>query len=242
MAKLVSSIGQLSGRAGGTVYGHNRYGAWFKQFQSPVNPQSSRQTAHRGRVNFLAQQWNVITEAERSSWRNFADGAPAQVDRMGLPIQLSGQAWYMKANLFFLVCSRVVLSAAPPNWQGSAPTGMDVTFSDTAIPPPFTQTVSLTTLRADDAGTAVVPAEHYMIVYAGPMRNQGFNFPGDLRIIDVLDPETAIPADLTAGYEAVRGVIPNTFDGHIMFGGRFVRYAAPNFYVSDRITTIGLHV
>jgi hypothetical protein len=89
---------QRSGSAGGTVYSHNRYGAYVRARSIPVNPQTARQTAIRTALKNLTTRWlSTLTQTQRDSWDLYASNL-GWVNKFGDAINLTGQAHYLRSN------------------------------------------------------------------------------------------------------------------------------------------------
>lgn len=107
----------MSGKQGGTVASRNRYGQYFRQFSNPVNPATGNQTAARSRLTTASQSWALLTDAQRSLWKDYADLTPV-LNRVGDPIILSGQAMYVKVNAFRLQVPALAQLSSPPATPG----------------------------------------------------------------------------------------------------------------------------
>ena len=66
--KYGEMIADLRGKIGGSVHSRNRSGAYMRIKVSPVNPQSTYQSAVRAAFTALSQAWRALTAAQRTSW------------------------------------------------------------------------------------------------------------------------------------------------------------------------------
>lgn len=91
-------VTQASGSVGGVTYSRNSAGMYRRARAIPTNPNSAAQQTVRNTFTSLAQAWNnVLTEAQRDSWRNYAANSPI-TGRLGDPLALSGQQMYIRCN------------------------------------------------------------------------------------------------------------------------------------------------
>lgn len=92
----------ISGKINGTVYAHNRGGAYARNLGLPTNPKTSRQSEVRTALTSLAKAWGQqLTEEERDLWRAYGASTTVQ-NRIGDQITLSGIAAFQRVNLFRL--------------------------------------------------------------------------------------------------------------------------------------------
>lgn len=99
MALVVLAEGQQrSGSSGGTVWSHNRSGAYIRARSIPVNPNTARQVAVRNAVRSLTIAWqNTLTQAQRDAWNVYAANV-SWLNRLGQSITLTGLNQYIRSN------------------------------------------------------------------------------------------------------------------------------------------------
>jgi len=91
--------GQMSGSVASVTASRNRFGPYFRNRALPVNPQSAQQVAVRGLFTMYSQMWGgVLTQAQRDSWNLYASNVPV-INPLGDSIFLTGQNWYIAANV-----------------------------------------------------------------------------------------------------------------------------------------------
>jgi len=114
----LSSIGitNLSGKAGGSVYAHNRGGSYVRNFAVPSNPQTAAQGAARAAFGSFASKWRALTEEERSAWRAAAENFP-YIDRFGDEKVMSGENLYISLNRNLQIQNQSEITT-PPTPQG----------------------------------------------------------------------------------------------------------------------------
>ena len=101
------------GSIGGTTFSRNRYGAIARARTSPVNPNSSRQSAIRTIISFVAASWlALLTSVQRAAWGVFASNVPA-TNKLGEVINLSGNNQFVKTNTVRQNVGLPVLLIAP---------------------------------------------------------------------------------------------------------------------------------
>jgi hypothetical protein len=99
MAKIKYSalVSEMRNKLNGSVLSKNRYGNYMRNKVTPVNPQTSFQTASRQLLASLSQGWAGLTDAQRQAWRDFAKTVPF-TDIFGDQKFLDGKAMYVKCN------------------------------------------------------------------------------------------------------------------------------------------------
>lgn len=89
---------QRSGSSGGTVFSHNRFGAYIRARSIPVNPNTDRQVDVRNAVRSLTIAWqNTLTQAQRDAWDVYADNVTWQ-NKLGESVNLTGLNHYIRSN------------------------------------------------------------------------------------------------------------------------------------------------
>lgn len=84
-------VSALSGKAGGIVAAHGRFGSYFRALTIPVNPNTDRQTQAKAIVAFLSEYWRdpPMDDAKRDEWETYAASISAK-NRVGQAIKLTG--------------------------------------------------------------------------------------------------------------------------------------------------------
>lgn len=95
----LSSIGitNLSGKAGGSVYAHNRGGNYIRNFVVPSNPKTALQAAARAAFGALSSAWRSLTQEARNAWKEAATSFP-YINRLGEQKIMSGLNLYVSLN------------------------------------------------------------------------------------------------------------------------------------------------
>ena len=72
-----NQIADARGSVNGTVYSRGIGGLYMKNRVSPLNPQSSKQSAVRSQLSSLAAAWRSLTDSQRNAWKGQVDNYPA---------------------------------------------------------------------------------------------------------------------------------------------------------------------
>jgi hypothetical protein len=140
VAIFKSIVGTLSGKLNGTVYSHNKGGAYIRKLGIPTNPTTARQTAMRTLMSTNSRAWNGLTVAQRAAWALYAVANPV-INRLGDSITLSGIAAFNRINQVSNDSGNGQISSAP---AGVGPASLAsvgaVTNAGNVLTIPFTAT------------------------------------------------------------------------------------------------------
>jgi hypothetical protein len=114
------TIGQISGRIGGSVYSHNRGGAYIRNGTIPVAVSTPDAIAAKNRLTTLSRNWSGLTDDQRQAWRTWAGTNPV-TNRLGNKITLAGHMAYMQVNARLHVAGNTLLDVPP---VAAAPDGL----------------------------------------------------------------------------------------------------------------------
>lgn len=166
------------GKIGGHVASKNRSGAYLRTKVTPVNPNTSAQSAVRSRLGDLSQAWKSLTQEQRNAW-NAAVQSFAKTDIFGDLKNPSGLNLYVRLNSNLINAGASAI-ATPP-----LPTG-----ADTIAILDFTAQVTGDVLILDTL--AAVPANTSLVVRTTPLLSPGINFvKSEYRQIEVFPAGTA---------------------------------------------------
>jgi len=206
MALYVAGAGvaAISGKIAGSVFSHNRYGAYIRPWRMPVNPKSNRQVAIRTIMMYLAEQWreSPMTAVIRDAWQTYANSV-SWANRMGQDITLLGYNMFIRNNAAMLTAGGNLITAAPTDL--GLPPG-DPTFAITISA--ATQKLSVTFDDGfdwvdEDAGYLSVhmcrPASASHNFFGGPFRHAGA-INGD-----AITPPTSPDATIDCPFTATEG-------------------------------------
>jgi len=128
LIKWGSVVVEGSGKLGGHVYYTTRTGATVRTNANVSNPKSRYQESVRGEFSILTQSWRLLTDAQRSSWRN-AEGNFTRTNRFGVIVRLTGKNLYESLNFQREVISLPPLLFAPEPIQLGVNGIADVVFN-----------------------------------------------------------------------------------------------------------------
>lgn len=201
----LSSIGitNISGKAGGSVYAHNRGGQYVRNFAVPSNPQSQAQQAVRNTFGGFAAQWRTLTGEQRQAWRQAAASFPV-LNPFGEERILSGIALFVQLNNTLATLAGTTPLTFPPAPAGTnSLTAMSVVATQNATDDGLIMTVSGT------VGDIATLDTRYAI-YATPPISPGIeNATNRMRYIQFLTPSGVNAGqDIAADYVNRFGEIP----------------------------------
>lgn len=119
--KLTPTLGgAYSGSFGGLTASRNKGGQYLRRRAMPVNPNTEQQAAVRSSFGEAVNQWtSLLNDAQRTAWIEYAQLTP-YTDKLGQPIQLSGQQMWVRTAAPYLYASSygflqsITLGGAPP--------------------------------------------------------------------------------------------------------------------------------
>lgn len=117
------AIGQISGRVGGSVYSHNRGGAYIRNGAIPVKVVSDKALNLKAATTAAVQAWSGLSSASRLQWDQYAKANPS-VNRLGKVISTTGQNAYVGLNSRLLYAGSAALTIPPID---AAPAGIVIT-------------------------------------------------------------------------------------------------------------------
>lgn len=90
---------QASGSIDGMTASRNRFGRYMRSRANPVNPLTPQQVAVRAIFAMYSQMWgSTLTDAQRATWALYGANVPV-TDKLGDPINLPGNSWYIGLNV-----------------------------------------------------------------------------------------------------------------------------------------------
>lgn len=107
--KLGPLVTDISGSIGGMTIQRNRFGMSMRAKPLPLYSETPSQYNVRAKIKSLQHSWQALSDAERLQWNRFPDYSGATIRRDN-SILISGQALYLKYQLFRLLCSMSLLT------------------------------------------------------------------------------------------------------------------------------------
>lgn len=190
-------VSEISGSMGGTVFSHNRGGAYIRARVTPVNPNTVPQQRVRSRLNSIAKQWAQLNFGIQQAWRQFALNHPI-TNALGDPKILSGIAMYTKVNLVLLNIGEARLDTPPPNANVDALISVGQTLESVG------QTITITASDPDP-----IPANTVLEIQMSRAVSLGLLFVGNI---------TRFQATLAAG-AVYPAIVPADPDGPALISG-----------------------
>ena len=178
------------GKLGGHVFSKNRGGAYARTKTTPVNPQTSYQSAVRAAFTEISQAWRSLTDAQRKSFdasvSNFA-----RTDVFGDLKNPSGANLHQRLNLNLNAAGASYITEAP------ALTASPGTFE-------YTITVNGTTPAVSVAWTSgAIPAGTAVIVEATAPQSPGKSYvKNQFRQLGILPAADTTPTSFLTEYQA----------------------------------------
>ena len=197
MAKMTPGpvVAAISGSMGGTVFSHNRGGAYFRNRSIPITSTTSFALNAKARLSAASQDWQGLTDAQRASWLQWALQNPV-TDTLGFPRHLTGHQAFVGINTRLLLLAQSTLTAPP---IVAAPDGLltlalqaDIGLGDTDI-----------TFTATPTGAGIV-----LWIEAAVTNSQGINNVNSLlRFVGSSAAAQASPFDIQSIVETRLGTL-----------------------------------
>lgn len=114
MAKIKYSalVSDMRGKLNGSVASKNRFGSYYRNKVTPVNPQTVYQQNARQRFGALSSQFKSLTNAQVSAWNEAAQNFPF-TNIFGDQVFLTGQMLFNKLNGNLLKVGQETIEVAP---------------------------------------------------------------------------------------------------------------------------------
>lgn len=191
--KLTAFLADIRGKVSGTVFSKNRGGAYARTKVSPINAQTTRQSAVRSQLTSFAQAFRSLTAAQIASW-NSAVSNFTSTDVFGDVKTPSGINLYTKLNMNLAQVGESPISDPPLPSEIPAVDSLTLTTNGTS------PAVSLA------FSPSPVPADTAFIVEATAPVSPGKSFvKSEYRQISFLAAAATTPANLLTDYAAKFG-------------------------------------
>ena len=191
--KYSALVSGARNKLNGSVASRNRYGDYFRNKTTPVNPRTQYQQNVRAFMATNARAWRDLTADQRSAWNAAAPSRPF-TDIFGDKQIYSGFNLFMKINQQMLNFGQPTIADVPPN----EPAPSDLRGITVAIEG------SVITLT-----TTAPPAEgQLLIVYAAANYSAGKSYTKNLqKFIQAFPGDITQPIELNAAIEERFGSI-----------------------------------
>lgn len=130
------AVSAASGAVGGTVFSHNRGGAYLRGRVVPTKVDNPFTVAVRDALSACSRLWAGLSAEEREAWREFATANPV-VNRLGQSKTVAGHVAFNQINARLIQQGASVLdlppTAAPPSPLTSLSVDIDVSESSAVV-------------------------------------------------------------------------------------------------------------
>lgn len=194
MAKVKFSalVSEMRNKLNGSVFSKNRGGNYLRNKVTPVNPNTSRQTAVRSALAGFASGFRALTAAQIAAWNAAVSSFP-YTDIFGDVKTLSGIQLYIKLNMNLTTAGQSAISSPP------APVGVDPLTSAAAA-------AAAGGAKTFTFAATPVPAGHTLIIECTPSVSPGRTFvKNQYRFIKAVAAAATSPQTITTEYNAKFG-------------------------------------
>ena len=154
------------GKLGGQVASKNRSGSYVRTKVTPVNPNTSFQSAVRQRLSSLSKEWGALTENQRLAWNEAANsGQWNKNDIFGDARRPTGKNLFTGINLVSLETTNKLLVNVPrkANFAQFSVDSVAISSAGTAtIAVNVAEEPTLGTRWQIEATTSVSPGRYYL--------------------------------------------------------------------------------
>lgn len=154
------------GKLGGQVASKNRSGAYVRTKVTPVNPNTSFQSAVRQRLSSLSKEWSALSEDKRLAWNEAANsGQWNKNDIFGDARRPTGKNLFTGINLVSLETTNTLLTLVPRKADFSQFSVDSVTITSggaVSIATNVAEAPTLGTRWQVEATVAVSPGRYYL--------------------------------------------------------------------------------
>lgn len=154
------------GKLGGQVASKNRSGAYVRTKVTPVNPNTSFQSAVRQRLSSLSKEWSALTENQRLAWNEAANsGQWNKSDIFGDARRPTGKNLFTGINLVSLETTNTLLLNVPRKANFSQFSVINATVTSggaVSVMVDVAETPTLGTRWQVEGTVAVSPGRYYL--------------------------------------------------------------------------------
>jgi hypothetical protein len=186
LVRYGGGITDARGSIGGQTHSRNRYGAYVRARTTPINPNSTRQSAIRAVVADVSAYWSdTLTIAQRAAWAVFAAAVSAK-NKLGETIYLSGFNQFVKSNIALVNGGKAMVTTGP--------IVLELPGEDTAFASAVDASTGMITLTFDDTKDWCDEDDSQLIVQMGLPKAAGVGFfGGPWRHAGVIDGDGVAP-------------------------------------------------
>lgn len=186
-------VGQVSGRVGGSVFSHNKGGAYIRNGAIPVTSTTADALNAKARLTNSSQAWGALTATQRLAWAVFAQNTPL-LNRLGDSRPVPANALYIALNTRLVQAGQSTIST-PPATDAPASLASLVLSADIG-----TGTYDIT-FTPTPLGAGLMPR-----IFAAKVQRDSINYVADqLRLVQFGAAAQASPLDIQTAVEAKFG-------------------------------------
>jgi hypothetical protein len=201
MAKIILSIGgTASGKMGGLVFSHNRFGQYMRQRVRGVNPRTVSQSANRNKFSGASALWQTLGPVIQNQWNALAATVKVKT-RKGTMEFITGQNFFVKAEKLWKEFGYASTVNPTAVWNDVELTPATIAAAASSSgPPPVPETFTVTF-------TGTPPATVGLLVAATPMLSPGRQFMTKslFRLVSYTVPPVTGPINIDSAYVALFG-------------------------------------
>lgn len=206
-----NAVQDARGKLNGNVYSKNRFGSYVRTKVTPVNRNTSYQTAVRAAFSSNSTNWGqLLTQTERFEWNSFAALHPFN-NVFGESKKLTGHQMYTGIQSRLSNIGGTPTTVPPSNLTTGELGGLTLVATVAAG-----GTLTVATNESNVPGSAVIA------VYATPVMPNGRNFvKSELRYIGKYA-SGATPYNIKAAWQTKYGTFPTVAGGKIFVMAQIV--------------------
>lgn len=227
MARIIFSalVSTINGSIAGTTFQRNAYGHTVKKKPTIVNPNRRAQQPRKASMQFISQQWQNLSAAQRTAWANQAVTYPVP-SRLNPAANLTGHALWLRLNLLRLLMGATVIN------------NITAAAQDTLVPGTSEiQRVGGTLIFFDDSDSTL---DHFDVLcfVSNQVKPTQLYDRSRTRYMGTFPLLVADQIDITAAYLAQFGTLPTTGDSIFLkrlylngYNGQLVEFRQQNVQV-----------
>lgn len=190
--KYSALVSGARNKLNGSVASRNRYGDYFRNKTTPINPRTAYQTAVRAVFAMFSSAWLSLTQAQVAAWNAASANFPF-TDIFGDTLFLSGNSLFVKLNTNIKNAGGTQIDDPPEKVAVPGITSVTLTASNVS----GTVTISAAFTTSSTPG-----ANNTIIAYATPGVSSGKTYVKNLYRLMAGNISTTSPAVLSTDYTA----------------------------------------
>jgi hypothetical protein len=198
--KLQQAFSDIRGKLNGSVFSKNRTANYIRTKSTPINRNTTSQSAARSGFKTLTTGWRGLTQAQQLTWTNAVSNW-LKTNSLADKIQLTGAQLYIRLNRVIQTIGGSLITSAP------VVSSLAEMTTNTVAPVGATPTIPITY-------TPAIPSAVSFMVFATAPQSAGKKFvKNQLRYIGTILTADTSPKDVHLMYEAKFGTGWRTLQG-----------------------------